>query len=127
MRKKQLVTVSLLILFGVLLFNDQLFAASSDMPYESALLKLKTSLAGPVGTSVGVIALFITAAMFVFGSDLSGMAKALVGVCFSIGVMLGGNTIMDKWFGASSGIEIILSEEILSDKILTTIENEQDI
>ncbi len=124
MHKKQLVTVTLLIFFGVTIFNDLSFAASSDMPYESALLKLKTSLAGPVGTSVGVIALFITAAMFVFGSDLSGMAKALVGVCFSIGVMLGGNTIMDKWFGASSGSEIVLSEKILSDKILKDFKNE---
>ncbi len=124
MQKKKLVVVGIFILFGVLCLSDQSFATTSDMPYESALLKLKESLAGPVGTSIGVIALFITAAMFVFGSDLSGMAKALVGVCFAIGVMLGGNAIMTKWFGASSGNVIVLSEEVLPDKVLSHFANE---
>lgn len=114
---RHLLLLSSLVLIGLFVFNDIAFAGT-DMPYEQALEKFKDSLTGPVGVSVAVIALFVAGSMFVFGGELGGLAKTLVGVCIAIGIMLGGNIVITKLFSkSSSGNLVVYTQEILSDKI----------
>ena len=121
MRKINLFKVCLFVLFGVVCVSDFVFAGGS-LPYENALTEISKSLSGPVATAVGIIALFVAAVTVIWGSDFSATIKALVGVCFTIGVMLTGNTIMTKWFKADSGNVIV--EETISDEIIKVINNE---
>lgn len=99
------------VLVGIICLNSQdIVFAGSDMPYEQGITKLKNSLSGPVGVAIAVIAMFVVGATFIFGGDLTGFTKTLVGVCFAIGVMLGGNALITKLFGNTASGGLVYTE-----------------
>lgn len=71
--------------------------ASAQLPWESPLTTLQTSLTGPVAKSIGVIALAVAGGMLAFGGELSDFTKRILMVVLALSVMLLASNFMSMF------------------------------
>ena len=62
--------------------------ANAQLPWETPLSTLETSLTGPIAKSIGVIALAVSGGMLAFGGELNEFTKRIMMVVLAISVML---------------------------------------
>lgn len=101
----------LLVITGLFIccFVPDAFAAAGSgggLPYESALEKLRLSLTGPFAYVISVIGIVVGFAMLVFGSDLTGFFKTLIGVILTVSVLIGVNAFLANFFGRGAVITV---------------------
>lgn len=84
-------------------------SASTGMPYDSALTKLKESLTGPVAQTVAVIGIVATGATLIFGGEISGFLKSVVYLILVCSLLIAGTKIISV-FGVSTGAEVAMIE-----------------
>jgi type IV secretion system protein VirB2 len=68
--------------------------AHAQLPWETPLQTLQTSLTGPVAKAIGVICLAISGAMLAFGGELSDFTRRILMVVLALSVMLMANQFM---------------------------------
>jgi type IV secretion system protein TrbC len=72
-------------------------AASAQLPWETPLQTLQTSLTGPVAKSIGVIALAVAGGMLAFGGELSDFTRRMLMVVLALSVMLLASNFMSMF------------------------------
>lgn len=71
--------------------------ASAQLPWETPLQTLQTSLTGPVAKAIGVIALAVAGGMLAFGGELSDFTKRILMVVLALSVMLLASNFMSMF------------------------------
>ena len=71
--------------------------ASAQLPWETPLQTLSTSLTGPVAKAIGVIALAVSGGMLAFGGELSDFTKRIMMVVLALSVMLMASQFMSMF------------------------------
>jgi len=89
------------VIFGLLAFlflAPDLFAGTTNMPWESTLQKIQNSLSGPVAGALALIGIVGAGGMLIFGGDnLSGFMRMIVYLVLVISIIIGGNTIIQQF------------------------------
>ena len=71
--------------------------AFAQLPWETPLQTLSTSLTGPVAKAIGVIALAVSGGMLAFGGELSDFTKRIMMVVLALSVMLMASQFMSMF------------------------------
>lgn len=119
----------------MMFFTSYAYAGNTALPFESSLTTIANSLSGPVAMAIGIAAFAVAGITYVFTPDMNGIVKGLIGLCVALGIIFGGKSLIDILFKPSSTGNLIiaytdkniLSDKILSDKILLNFDYEQDI
>ncbi len=69
----------------------------AQLPWETPLQTLSTSLTGPVAKAIGVIALAVSGGMLAFGGELSDFTKRIMMVVLALSVMLMASQFMSMF------------------------------
>lgn len=109
------------IMVGLLLLgsSDLVMAASSTgegyLPYESWLIKLRTSLTGPVAFSVSVIGIVSCGATLIFtGGEISRFMRSLLYMVMVFTFLIGANSLITNFFeGAVVAGETVEEHELV--------------
>lgn len=114
-----------IILAGVLLLgsSDLVMAASSTgegyLPYESWLIKLRTSLTGPVAFSVSVIGIVSCGATLIFtGGEISRFMRSLLYMVMVFTFLIGANSLITNFFEGA----VIAGENVEEQELVDYIE-----
>jgi type IV secretion system protein VirB2 len=80
----------LVILFGLFIATGISEAGTStDMPWESPLNTISSSLTGPVAQSLCLIMVVVAVGVLIFGGDLSGWARSVTFMTLAAGILGG--------------------------------------
>ncbi len=82
---------------AVSLFLSCCGVAFAQLPWETPLQTLSTSLTGPVAKAIGVIALAVSGGMLAFGGELSDFTKRIMMVVLALSVMLMASQFMSMF------------------------------
>jgi type IV secretion system protein VirB2 len=77
--------------------------AGGGMPWEGPLALIQTSLSGPVAGGIALIALVVAGAALIFGEDMGGFAKKMIGVVMGASVLVLGNALLSSLGLTASG------------------------
>jgi type IV secretion system protein VirB2 len=77
--------------------------AGGGMPWEGPLALIQSSLSGPVAGGISLIALVVAGAALIFGEDMGGFAKKMIGVVMGASVLVLGNTLLSGLGLTASG------------------------
>lgn len=69
-------------------------STTSSLPWDGPLTTLQNSLTGPVATAISVIAFFAAGSALVWGEELGGIAKRLLGVVLAVSIIVMGNKFL---------------------------------
>lgn len=97
MSKKTFLTFAIA-LFAFCLIDP---AFAEGLPWESGLATLKKSLTGPVATGIALVGIVGAGAALAFGGEISGFLKSIITLVLVVSLLIGGNTLLTKVFGAS--------------------------
>lgn len=82
--------------------EQALAAGTTGLPWEGPLDTLKRSLSGPVALAISIIAIVITGATLIFGSEIDGFARKMIVVVLVIAVIVAANSFLTTLFGTST-------------------------
>jgi type IV secretory pathway VirB2 component (pilin) len=68
--------------------------ASGTMPWDSPMCSIATALTGKAAFAIAVAAFFGAGAKMVWGEELTGMTKTLLGIVLAISILIGGSSIV---------------------------------
>ncbi len=104
----------LLVAALIAVLPEQAFAAgTTGLPWEGPLDTLKRSLSGPVALAISIIAIVITGASLIFGSEIDGFARKMIVVVLVIAIIVAANSFLTTMFGTSSATIAALSSPVL--------------
>ena len=86
------------------LFTMPAFAAGSNMPWESSLSDIATSVSGPVLAALGVLVICGVAGAVSLGDSTSGVRRGLMAVV-GIGIAASATTLL-SWLGFAGGAPV---------------------
>jgi type IV secretion system protein VirB2 len=104
MKRRNLVTVSLLVAVVLLGASDAL-ASSAGMPWEGPLNRLLQSLTGPVAKAVGVFSIVGLGFGIAFSEGGSGLRKALW-VVLGLAIAFSATSFFLSFMGFSGGLAV---------------------
>lgn len=96
-------TLRALLVILYLALSAPVFAAGSNMPWESKLQSILDSVSGPVAKVLGAISIIVTGLAMTFGEGGSGMKKFLW-VVFGLSIAFTSTSFFLTFFGFSGGI-----------------------
>lgn len=70
-----------------------------DLPYEDWLVKLRSSVTGPVAFALSIIGIVIAGGVLIFGGDLNGFFRTLVFLVLVMALLVGAQNMMGAFFG----------------------------
>lgn len=79
-------------------------SATTGMPWESGLTKIKNSLTGPVAGIIAVIALAAAGWQLVWGGEMSDFSRKLLMAIMAIALLVGGASLIELLFGSGAVI-----------------------
>ncbi len=91
-----------LLLVAFLLMPDHAFAAEGtggSLPYEPWLVKLRTSVTGPVAFALSIVGIVIAGGVLIFGGDLNGFFRTLIFLTLVMALIVGVQNVMSTYFG----------------------------
>lgn len=100
-------TFNILGLFVVLtlvmaLPEQALASGTTGLPWEAPLDTLKRSLSGPVALAISIIAIVVTGASLIFGSEIDGFARKMIVIVLVIAIIVAANSFLTTLFGTST-------------------------
>ncbi len=78
----------------MILFGYAEMAMSARMPWERPLCELANAFRGPTAVAISSIAFFAAGASFVFGEEIAGVSKKMVGIFMAICIMIGAPSLV---------------------------------
>jgi type IV secretion system protein VirB2 len=87
---------------GLLIFAEQAYAASSNMPWEAPLQSILESVQGPVARIVAVIIIITTGLSLAFG-DTSGGFRRLIQIVFGLSIAFAAASFFLTFFSFGGG------------------------
>ena len=99
---KQNLFIIYTLLFLLLVFPQEVFAAGSGMPWEGPLQKILDSISGPVAKILSVIAIIATGLGMAFGEGGAGMRKLLM-IVMGISIAFAASSFFVSFFGFAGG------------------------
>jgi len=79
-------------------------ATTGGLPYEPFLVKLTTSITGPVAFALSLLGIVVAGGVLIFGGELNGFVRSLVLIFLVIGLLVGATNMMSGVFGRSAVI-----------------------
>jgi len=79
-----------------------------DLPYESWLESLRSSVTGPVAFTLSLIGIVVAGGALIFGGDLNGFFRSLIFLVLVMALIIGANNIMSTFFGKGAVIPVEL-------------------
>ena len=79
-------------------------AGGGGLPWEGPLQMIQQSLSGPVAGGVALIALVVAGSALIFGEDMGGFAKKMIGVVMAGAVLVLGNVVLSSLGLTASGL-----------------------
>ena len=104
---RKFVPVLLLLVAAFLVFSPDAFAGPGEggkLPYETWLTSLRASATGPVSFAFGIIGIVVAGGILIFGGDLNGFFRTMLGVVLVIALLVTANTIITDLFQTSAEI-----------------------
>jgi type IV secretion system protein VirB2 len=78
--------------------------AGADLPWESAIGKIKTSMTGPVALAVSLIAIVAAGVALIFGGDMQGFMRTAAYLALVLGIIVAAVQVLDKLYTTSATI-----------------------
>jgi len=102
----------LLTLCAFMLPNEAYAAgtAGGGLPYESALIRLRASITGPVAFTLSLIGIVGAAGALIFGGELTGFLRMMVFLVLLIAILVGAQNVLTTLFAAGAEISWIGEE-----------------
>ena len=82
--------------------EQALAAGTTGLPWEGPLDTLKNSLSGPVALAISIIAIVVTGASLIFGSEIDGFARKMIVIVLVIAIIVAANSFLTTLFGTST-------------------------
>jgi type IV secretion system protein VirB2 len=70
------------------------YATGTTMPWDTPMCSIATALTGKAAFAIAVAAFFGAGAKMVWGEELTGMTKTLLGIVLAIAILIGGSSIV---------------------------------
>jgi type IV secretion system protein VirB2 len=99
--------ITAVLLASVFASSLTVFAGGGGLPWEGPLQMIQQSLSGPVAGGVAMIALVVAGSALIFGEDMGGFAKKMVGVVMAGAVLVLGNSMLSSLGLTASGLTLI--------------------
>jgi type IV secretion system protein TrbC len=87
---------------GLLLASPAFAAGGTSMPWETPLMTIQNSLAGPVARAIGIIAIITTGLGFAFAEGGSVLRRG-IGIVFGLAIAFTATTFVGTFFSMTSG------------------------
>jgi type IV secretory pathway VirB2 component (pilin) len=101
-------TLLILTLLGCALIAPEVHAASTGggggLPYESALEKLKTSITGPVASTIALISIVGCVGVLIFGGELGNLFRTLIFIVMGGAIIVTANNFLSFLGGQGADI-----------------------
>ncbi len=97
-------------LFTLMLFLCLLMLADSalasvggggQLPYESWLVNLRSSVTGPVAFTLSIVGIVVAGGILIFGGELNAFFRTLIFIVLVMALLIGANNIMTNLFGGA--------------------------
>jgi len=103
--KSQIINISLLTLFLILLALPEIALASvgggGGLPYESWLVSLRNSVTGPVAFTLSIIGIVVAGGILIFGGELNAFFRTLIFIVLVMALLIGAQNIMTNLFAGA--------------------------
>ena len=92
------------LMIAIMIFNQDAYAATENMPWEGLLKRIENSISGPVARAISVLAIVVTGLGIAFGEGGGGMRKMLW-VVFGVSIAFAAaGFFMSDFFGFGQGL-----------------------
>jgi type IV secretion system protein VirB2 len=108
MRKGEMYfSFGMFIALGVFAFAPHVLASTTggNLPYETWLQSLRTSITGPVAFTLGTAGLVIGGGVLIFGGELNAFIRTMIFIVLTMAFIVDANNIMTSFFGSSAAVQ----------------------
>jgi len=95
---------TLMLLLCLLMLVDSAFASvggGGQLPYESWLVNLRSSVTGPVAFTLSIVGIVVAGGILIFGGELNAFFRTLIFIVLVMALLIGANNIMTNLFGGA--------------------------
>ncbi len=72
-----------------------------QLPYESWLVNLRSSVTGPVAFTLSIVGIVVAGGILIFGGELNAFFRTLIFIVLVMALLIGANNIMTNLFGGA--------------------------